>query len=272
MSKRTRKHGVSEKPLVDVVVTCAGRFDMLRDCLAALDAQETPHSTILIDIASPAEERIANQELFDGRTTKRLQQNVGFPRGANEGARMGSAPLILFLGDDVTLQEGALDAMVRRMDDPTIGICGAKLIFPLTSTSPIRPAGKVQHVGLALNIRGDIIHPLVGWSPENPKTCNSREVLAITGACYMIRRHLFSKIGGFDAAFGLGTFEDVDLCFKSRQAGFRIFVEAEAKGYHYTGASAEKLQTPFPLQQNAMIFKSRWGGTPFMLWDEWSWW
>lgn len=269
---RHRKHGVSNKPLVDVVITTAGRFDCLRDCLAALDAQEVLHSTILIDIASPAEERISNSDLFEDRQSKRLQENVGFPRGANEGARMGSAPLILFLGDDVTLQEGALDAMVRRLDDQSIGVCGAKLTFPPNSTSPIRPAGKVQHVGLALNIRGEIIHPLVGWSPDNPRTCNSREVLATTGACFMIRRSLFNKIGGFDTVFGLGTFEDVDMCFKVRQLGFRIFVETEAQAFHYTGASAEKKGAGFPLQNNALIFKSRWGGTPFMLWDEHTYW
>jgi GT2 family glycosyltransferase len=263
---RNRKHGVS--PVVDVVITTTGRFDMLRDCLAALDKQEIPHSTIIIDIASPAEERIANQEMFADRTTKRLQQNVGFPSGANEGARMGSAPLILFLGDDVTLFDGALEKMVRRMDDQTIGVCGAKLIFPLSSTSQIRPAGKVQHIGLALNIRGDIIHPLVGWNPDHPKTSIPREVLATTGACFMIRRSLFSKLGGFDLSFGIGTFEDVDLCFKARQAGFRIFVETEAKAYHYVGASAEKKQVAFPLQHNSMIFKSRWGGSPYMVWDE----
>lgn len=272
MSKRNRNKNTRVSAIVDVVVTTAGRFDMLRECLAALDKQETPHNTYIVDIASDAEERIANQDIFESRNSKRLQQNVGFPSGANEGARMGSAPLILFLGDDVTLFEGTLEKMVRRMDDPTIGICGAKLIFPPTSTNPQRPAGKVQHIGLALNIRGDIIHPLVGWSPDHPKTCVSREVLATTGACYMVRRNLFSKLGGFDLVFGKGTYEDTDLCFKVRQAGFRIFVDTDARAYHYVGASVEKRKEGFPLQQNAMTFKSRWGGTPYMLWDEHSYW
>lgn len=270
MSKRNRKHSVSQAQ-VDVIVTTAGRFDCLRDCLVALDKQETPHNTIIVDNASDAEQRISNQALFDGRNSKRFQQNIGFPRAANEGARMGSAPLILFLSDDVVLQDGVLEKMARRMDDQSIGICGAKLLFPPTSTSPVRPAGKVQHVGLCLNIRGDIIHPLVGWSPDNPKTCNSREVLATTGACFMIRRNLFTKAGGFDPVFGVGTYEDVDLSFKVRSMGFRVFVDVDVQAYHYTGATAEKKQEPFPLLQNSMTFKSRWAGTPYMLWDEYTW-
>lgn len=88
----------------------------------------------------------------------------------------------------------------------------------------------------------------------------------------MIRRSLFSKAGGFDLAYGLGTFEDADLCFKVRMLGFRIFVDTEATAYHYVGASAEKKKVGFPLQQNAMIFKSRWNGTPLMLWDEHTYW
>lgn len=274
MSRRTRNKQnsrvSSNNAPVDVVVTSAGRFDMLRDCLAALDKQSISHNTIIVDIASDSEERKMNQDLFEGRRVERFEQNVGFPAGANAGARKGFAPLILFIGSDVTLFENTLETMVNRMSDQTIGVCGAKLMFPPNSTSPIRPAGKVQHIGLALDIRGEIIHPLVGWSADHPKTLEPRDVFAATGACFMIRRNLFNKAGGFDTVFGLGTFEDADLCLKVRSMGFRIYVDTSAKAYHYTGAEAEKRQIAFPLQNNFMIFRQRWGGTPLFLWDSWS--
>lgn len=88
----------------------------------------------------------------------------------------------------------------------------------------------------------------------------------------MVRRNLFNKAGGFDLAYGMGTFEEVDLCFKVRQMGFRIYVNVEAKGYHYTGASVEKKGTGFPLQSNHAIFRSKWGNTPLFMWDEFSYW
>lgn len=244
---------------------------MLRECLAALDKQ-IPHNTYIVEINTDSKEHEANRDIFEGRNSKRLQQNVGFPAGSNEGARMGSAPLILFIGDDVTLFDGALEKMVKRMEDQSIGVCGAKLIFPPNSTHPNRPAGKVQHIGLALNIRGEIIHPLVGWNTDHPKTQEARDVFATTGACFMIRRNLFAKAGGFDLAFGLGTFEDVDLCIKVRALGYRIFVETEAKAYHYVGATVEKKGAGFPLQQNANIFRTRWQGSPYFLHDDWTYW
>jgi GT2 family glycosyltransferase len=181
---------------------------------------------------------------------------------------MGRSPLIMFLGDDVELKPGAIETVVRRLDDVSIGVVGAKLMFPKNSLHPNRPAGKVQHVGLTLNVRGEITHPLIGWNPDHPKTSISRDVWAVTGACFTIRRSLFNRFGGFDPVFGLGTCEDVDLCMKVRQAGFRVFLDAEAQGYHYVGASAEKLQVAFPVQQNQQIFMNRWARSGLVYWTE----
>jgi len=258
---RQRKHGVS--PQVDVVIVTGGRWDFLRECLDALPDNV---NVFLIDNASDAEERISNAELFEGLQTKRLQKPLGYAAANNEGARMGSAPYILFLNDDCILQEGAIDKMVETLKNPQVGIVGAKLTFPTTSTHPNRPAGKVQHVGLALNIRGEVIHPLVGWSPDNPKTCVTREVWGVTGACLMTKRQVFNRLGGFEVAYGMGTYEDADYCLKVRSSGLKIIMNAEARGSHYTGATAEKKQVAFPLQFNSMTFKSRWLNSPLMSW------
>lgn len=258
---RKRKHGVSSLPL-DVVIVTGGRWDFLKECLSALHNV----NVILIDNASDADERRQNESLFQGVSTKRLQQPLGFAAANNEGARMGGNPNILFLNDDCILKEGAIEKMLESLKDPMVGIVGAKLTFPMTSTNSTRPAGKVQHVGLALNIRGEVIHPLVGWSPDNPKTCKTREVWGVTGACLTVRRWLFNRLGGFDTAFGMGTYEDADLCLKVRSAGYKIILNAEAQGTHYAGATAEKKQVAFPLQFNVMQFKTKWLNSPLMSW------
>jgi GT2 family glycosyltransferase len=260
MSKRDRKHRVSSD--VDVVIVTGGRWDFLKECLAALHNV----NVYVIDNASDPEERIQNQSLFEGVKSKRLQQPLGYAAANNEGARMGSAPYILFLNDDCILKPDAIVKMVETLKNPQVGIVGAKLTFPLTSSQPNRPAGKVQHVGLALNIRGDVIHPLVGWSTDNPKACVSRDVWGVTGACLMIKRQVFSRVGGLDVAYGFGTFEDADLCLRVRSLGLRIVLNAEAQGTHYAGATAEKKKVAFPLQYNSMLFKSKWLNSPLMSW------
>lgn len=280
MSRKQKHKTPTKQSIIDIIVTTAGRFDCLEKCLNALyrEAQLTPLSIYVIDIDSPAAERSQNNHLFvynpekdPSRNivnfqSKRFTQNVGFPTGANEGARMGRSNLVMILNDDVELQDGAIHEITKTFLDDTVGVVGIKLIFP--QGTPHGPAGKVQHVGLSLNIRGEPIHPLIGWSPSHPKTQVSRDVWAVTGACMTIRRSLWQQLKGFDLIYGKGTWEDVDLCLRARQAGKRIYLNANALGYHYTGASREKRKEGFPLQQNMQIFRARWGSTGMIIWDE----
>lgn len=280
MSRKQKHKQPSKQSVIDIVVTTAGRFDCLEKCLEALyrEAQVTPLSIYVIDIDSPAAERSQNIHLFVYDQTKdpsrnvisfqskRFTQNVGYPTGANEGARMGRSPLVMILNDDVELQEGAIHEITKAFLDETVGVVGIKLLFP--QGTPNGPAGKVQHIGLSLNVRGEPVHPLIGWSPTHPKTQVSRDVWAVTGACITIRRSLFQQLKGFDLIYGKGTWEDADICLRARKLGKRVYLNANALGYHYTGASQEKRKEGFPLQQNMQIFHARWGQTGMMVADE----
>lgn len=278
---RKQKHKVAKKQSeIDIVITFAGRFDMLEKCLKALyrEAQTTPLSIFIIDVDSPAAERSQNNHLFTydpdqdpsrnviNFQSKRFTQNVGYPTAANEGARMGHSPILMILNDDVELQDGAIHEIILSFLDTTVGVVGIKLLFP--QGTPHGPAGKIQHVGLALNIRGEPVHPLIGWSPTHPKTQVSRDVWAVTGACLTIRRNIFQQLKGFDLLYGKGTWEDADLCLRARQLGYRVYVNTNALGYHYTGASQEKRKEGFPIQQNMQLFHARWGPTGLMVADE----
>jgi len=130
----------------------------------------------------------------------------------------------------------------------------------------------VQHIGHAMDVKGMITHPLVGWDADNPKCCISQEVVSVTGAVFMIRRDVFNKAGKFMEGYGLGTWEDADLSFSVRNLGYKVFIDTEAIAYHYVGATAEKLQTGFPLGLNSMIFRARWAGSPMMVYDDWKFW
>ncbi len=278
MSRKKSKNPKA-RAMIDVVIVTGGRFDMLAKCLDALyqEAETTPLSIYIIDHNTNPDERHQNIELFVKRENssvmdfrvKRIETEVGFPAASNEGSRMGMAPLIMFLNDDVVLQSGAIRQVLATMQDEAIGICGIKLLFPPDSTSPIRPAGRVQHVGMALNIRGEPVHPLVGWSASHRLANVSRDVLFVTGACLCVRRSLFNQVGGFSLEYGMGTYEDTDLCFKVLSQLKRVYVNVSAIGYHYTGSTSEKKKVAFPLGQNKMIFQTKWGNTGMMQWSDW---
>lgn len=270
------RHVTKQRPaLIDVCILTAGRTDEFGKAIAAAvkDTANFDCEYYVLDNGSPKEKQAEYLQILDPYPQvnyHHLNENIGFPGGVNKLIRMGTAPLVFFISDDIVLHDGATDALVRRMDDKSIALCGMKLLFPEINVGPGRPAGKVQHVGHAINIRSEIIHVCVGWDKDNPKCCESREMLSVTGAAFMVRRKPFLQAGGFFDGYGKGTFEDVDLCFTLRSMGYKVWMDANAVATHYVGATAEFRKESFDLQRNQGLFMARHGSE--MVWDEWNYW
>lgn len=259
MSKKNRLHRVNT--LVDIVFAVHRRFDLFAECLDALPAAAdgVTYRVIAVDNNSPKEEA---DDFYRGRSLQvvRNKENRGFPAACNQGAHAGWSPLIFFLNTDVVMEPKSLANLVRELDEPKVGLAGMKLLFPLDSQDKSRPAGKVQHVGLAASIRGEFEHLFIGWSPDNPRVLAVHDVPAVTGAALLVRRSLFTRAGGFYLGYGIGTYEDVDLSMAAHGFGYQVVVCQEAVGYHHVGATARKYGIQYPLALNRALFLSRWGG------------
>lgn len=275
---------MKSKPAMDIVISTGGRFDMLEKCLNSIYENATVPLTIsIIDDATDREKKLMYKHLFEYAKDKDVHNNVvavhtrrsesklGFSAAYNMGTKLGNAPLVIMMNDDIEVFPDYFDCVAEAMKDREIGVLGAKLLFQPLSTDPRRPAGKVQHVGVALDIHANSVHPLNGWSPDHPKTKFARSVLAVTGALMCVRRELFSKVGGFDPVYGRGYWEDLDLCLKVRALGYKIWMDTRAGAYHYTNASSE-IDTTFgsDFQRNTMIFRSKWQNTGLLRYDSWT--
>jgi GT2 family glycosyltransferase len=268
-----RKREREPKSLVDIIIPVHRRFDILAECLGSIpDAiGDIPHKIIIFDNASPLEEANKFYPLLD-RSIKisRSKQNLGFPKACNQGVHRGRSPLLFFLNSDVVLEPESIDKLVRVMDDPTVGVVGMKLVFPEEHAGlneQIRPSGKLQHVGLSVNIRSEVHHAFMAWSPDHPRVMKQREVAAVTGAALMTRRSLWTQAKGFFEGYGHGTYEDIEYCFTLREMGYNIVVDPTAVGTHYTGATAEKYGLGYNLNYNQMTFMQRWGNK--LEWFDW---
>lgn len=274
--------------LVDIIIPVFNRSDLLKRCLEYIPEAcgDIPYSVYVFDNGSGLVDSMnseGNQSIMKIDESRNIRElcankvtylrsgkNLGFPAACNQAARKGGSPLIFFLNDDVFLLPGSINKLVRAMDDPKIGAAGMKLIFPLDSKDPGRPAGKIQHVGLSTNIRGEFIHQFVGWSPENPRTLNIKHPYALTGAALMTRRKLFREAGGFFEGYGMGTYEDVDYCLTIRSMGYNIYIEHEAVGFHLVGATSISQNIGYPLGANRDIFNVRWGSKlVYTEWENW---
>jgi intein/homing endonuclease len=119
----------------------------------------------------------------------------------------GRSPLVFLLNSDVILHKDSIDKLIRVMDDPKVGVVGMKLIFPDDvegASIGARAFGKLQHIGLTTNIRAEVLHAFIGWSPDHPRVNAQKEVFAVTGAAMMTRRLIWRRIGGFFEGYGMG--------------------------------------------------------------------
>lgn len=266
-----RKKKKFDPVLLDIIIPVYGRFDLLDMCLDAIPAacDDINYRVLLFDNDSPDKGNYYREIERENVYSHQSGENIGFPRACNRAAKKTSAPYILFLNSDVIMQPGSISKMVKRIEsDPEIGVVGAFLLFPknvssagIRSDQQVRPAGKVQHAGMTCNIRAEFIHQFIGWSEDNPKIEQMQgDVPAVTGASFLTRRDVWRGVGGFFEGYGMGTYEDLDYCLTVQELGYRIFMELEAKGYHYTGASSETYNAHFALQDNRQIFLQRWRG------------
>ncbi|MCJ7531979.1 MAG: glycosyltransferase, partial [Anaerolineales bacterium] len=231
------KQAPEQAAQMDIVIPIYGQPLLLRQCVESVLATTNNAHLILVDDNSPGSDIKA---LFDTwkeqprLTLARTKANLGFLGACKAGADLGKAPYILFLNSDTqALEAGWLEKLIPIQDD--IAIVGAKLLYPPSTPGPM--AGKIQHAGVARDENGVPYHPFLGWNADSPQANQPREVNAITGACFLVRRQIWDELGGWDPRFGRGVYEDVDLCWQARQKSYRVLYQPAACLYHHSCAS-----------------------------------
>ena len=269
--KQVRKK--REQNLVDICIPVYGQFELLEKCLLSIPeaAGNISYQIYIFDNNSPIEEVGSfYTDLDKSIRVIKNKTNIGFPGSCNRMVAAGRSPLLFLLNSDVILHKDSIDNLVKVMDEPKVGVVGMKLIFPEETDLPHkmgqRPSGKLQHIGLTTNIRAEVQHAFIGWSPDHPRVNAQSEVFAVTGAAMMTRRDIWRRVGGFFEGYGMGTYEEVDFQMVVRELGYNILVEPEASGIHYTGATAERYGLGYNLRNNQMLFMQRWG-SKIMWWQ-----
>jgi len=248
--------------LVDVIIPIYGAGNLLKECVVNLyQSVKVPFDLYLVDDCSPGDE-IA--KIFD-KVSKwkdekihliQNRKNLGFGQSNNRAAKVGVSPFILFLNSDTIPQDSFLELMLLNYIDPTVGIVGAKLIFPKGST--LGKENTIQHAGVARDKRGWPHHVFWQKDRDDPRVNVRREINCVTGACLLIRRSLFKEIGGFDPRYKIGAWEDVDLCWTARKKDWKVVYEPLAEVFHYCGGSGFKI-THRKSDSNKIKLLEKWG-------------
>jgi len=222
----------SPQPRVSIVIPIFNKALYTYNCLLTVrDCDvDVPKEIIIVNNASTDESAALLTQLRGGVTVIRNAENTGFVQACRRGADMASGEFILFLNNDTQVSEGWIANMLKIMDkDSSVGITGSKLIYP---------NGKLQEAG------GIIFNDASGWNygrmqdPTDPRFNKNRPVDYCSGASLMIRKSLWQHIGGFDLRYAPAYYEDTDLCFAARQAGFKVMYCADSQVIHHEGITA----------------------------------
>lgn len=234
--------GMAHEP-VSVVIVNHNAGKLLADCLAAALGQAC--EVILVDNASepgPFEAAVAASAGDPRLTIVRSPENAGFAAGCNRGAALASQPTLLFLNPDCILGAGSLVRLRRGLESgERVGMAGglltdidgneqggARRSVPTPWRSFVRGFGLGRLAWLAPRLLSDF------YLHRQPLPAEPVEVEAVSGALTLVSRKAFAEAGPWDEGFFLHC-EDLDLCIRFRQAGWRILFVPDATAVHHRG-------------------------------------
>ena len=221
----------TDKPAVTIAIPVHGNPLLTYTCLKSVH-ENTPAGTyevVVIDDASPEPAEIALNQVKGVRFV-RNETNLGFVGSCNKAARVARADVLVFLNNDTIVTAGWLEALTSLLRERRdAGLVGAKLIYP---------DGRLQEAGGLVWRDGSAWNFGRGDDPDKPEYNYVREVDYCSGACLAIGRRLFEQLGGFDSRFAPAYYEDTDLAFAVRAAGFKVYYQPAATVVHFEGGTA----------------------------------
>jgi O-antigen biosynthesis protein len=248
------------EPPASIVIASGGKVEALAPNLKALlrDTEYQNYEVLVIDNSKRTEiERLVKD--FGAKSRRPIRyidwRNEPFNYATinNEAVRHCDSPLLVFLNDDTEVISGDwLNALAELAMRPEVGCAGAKLLYP---------DGRIQHAGVVMGLYDNCGHAFKGLHGDRQHYFDFpdviRNVSAVTGACLATRAEVFREVGGFDEEKFPVAFNDVDLCLKMRQKGYRVLYTPHAVLYHHEAFSKTgKDLVPHPLEVEAI--RSKW--------------
>ncbi len=218
-------------PLVSVIIPVHNQWPVTARCLAMLRRYpgDTPLEVLVVDDASDDETPQCLARCRNLRVA-RNERNLGFVRACNLGAANAQGDYLVLLNNDTQVQAGWLDALLATFRQrPDAGLVGSRLIYP---------DGRQQEAGAIVFNDGSAWNYGHLDDPYKPQYSYVREPDYVSGAALAIRRDLFERLGGFDEHFAPGYYEDADLAFRVRAAGYRVYYQPLSRVVHFEGVSA----------------------------------
>jgi hypothetical protein len=233
--------------------------DYLRPCLGSITAHThgIEHEVIVVDSGSfdGCAEMLAAE--YPEVLFIQSESNLGFARANNLAAGSARGRVLLFLNPDTEIHEPAAGKLYARFQSlSAVGLAGARLLNSDGSlqTSCVQPLPTVWNQLLDAKAFQRWFPNAGFWASAATFRNETQpvEVEALSGACLMVYRRVFEQVGGFSPEYFMYG-EDLDLCYKTRKAGFKNYYVPDATFIHHGGGSTSRSVSNF---SNVMMRES----------------
>ncbi len=224
-------------PVISVVIVNWNSLRFLRPCLASLygGALHQPFEVIVVDNASrePGVEQVVGP--YPDITLIRNRENRGFAGANNQALRRCRGRYVLLLNPDTVLYPGSIDRLWELLEQhPAAGAAGPQLLSsagrPMESYCSF-PGPHLLWRGLITALKADFA--IYQEQPDHTPLL----VDWVGGACMLLRRQALDQVGMLDESFFI-YFEEADLCWRLRDAGWETYYVPEAQVVHHQGGSS----------------------------------
>lgn len=204
---------------------------------------------IVVDNASSDGTPDAVRQAFPQTVVVALKENVGFGRANNKALEQSRGEFVLLLNPDVVLQDSCVDRLAQFLAaNPQAGAAGPRLVRP--DGRPDLAARRAFPSPLAALYRFTGLSRVFRDSPRfnrynlgSISADSAHEIDAGTAACLLVRRAAVDKVGFFDPDFFMFG-EDLDLCYRLREGGWKIYYVPDAVAIHVKGTSTRQATQP----------------------------
>ena len=239
----------SPKPIVSALIVSYNVKGLLLKCLEAFYAHaDVPVEAVVVDNASTDGSPAAVASEFPQATVLAQQRNLGFGRANNVGLERCQGRFVLLLNPDVTVNPQAVgrmaDFLITRQD---AAVVGPRLMYPDGRNDP--------DARRSFPVPRTLFYRTVGLSKLFPKSrvfgrhnmghmpdTDVHEMDAGSAACMMVRMAALDRVGFFDPRYFMFG-EDLDLCYRLKLGGWKVFYLPSASAIHHKGAAVRQAES-----------------------------
>ncbi len=247
---------------VSIIIPVYNNFELTLMCINSIKkhCMDNNYEIIVVDDCS-TDDTSEFFKLQDEVRYIRNKYNRGFAYTCNRGAEVAEGDYLLFLNNDTLIKNNFIKIIIESFTKyKDAAILGAKLLYNDNT---------IQHAGVLIYPDKHLGHLFKNFPSNYPDANKIRELQAVTGACLAIRKELFFKVNMFDENF-INGFEDIDLCFKIRELGYKIIYNPNIFLIHLEEKTRKKFKTEND-KKNSELLSKRWiikASPDFFLLDE----